>query len=143
MTSNRPYLIRALYEWIADNGMTPHLLVNADRTDVVVPHDYVADGRIVLNVAASAVQGLVLGNEAILFSARFGGRPFPVELPIAAIAGIYARENGQGMLFAEEDDSDPASADEEAKGADARNPNTDPGDGSDDKAKRPSLRVVK
>lgn len=146
MTSNRPYLIRALYEWIADNDMTPHLLVDAERPDVVVPRDYVVDGRIVLNVAASAVQGLVLGNEAILFSARFGGRPFPVELPIAAVVGIYARENGQGMLFAEEDGSDPAD-DEAKKGSGEGDAGTgssdDPSDGSDDKAKRPALRVVK
>lgn len=85
MTSNRPYLIRALYEWIADNDMTPHLLVDAEQPGVVVPRAYVADGRIVLNVAASAVQSLVLGNDAILFSARFGGQSFPVELPVAAV----------------------------------------------------------
>ncbi|MBK5932049.1 ClpXP protease specificity-enhancing factor [Halochromatium salexigens] len=143
MTSNRPYLIRAFYEWIADNEMTPHLLVDTEQPDVIVPRDYVADGRIVLNVAASAVQGLVLGNEAILFSARFGGRPFPVELPIAAVVGIYARENGQGMLFADEDGSDPASAEDEAKETGEADAGTGSSDGSDEKVKRPALRVVK
>ncbi|MFP4279892.1 MAG: ClpXP protease specificity-enhancing factor [Halochromatium sp.] len=143
MTSNRPYLIRALYEWIADNGMTPHLLVDAERPDVVVPRDYVVDGRIVLNVAATAVQSLVLGNEAILFSARFGGRPFPVELPIAAVVGIYARENGQGMLFAEEDGADSSLTDKEAKGSGEADAGTGSAAGSGDKAKRPALRVVK
>ena len=104
-------------------------------------------GRIVLNVAATAVQSLVVGNEAVLFSARFGGRPFPVELPIAAVVGIYARENGQGMLFADEDTRDPAAADDEAKetdGADAGSGSADgSAGGSDDKGKRPALRVVK
>jgi stringent starvation protein B len=138
MTSNRPYLIRALYEWIADNDLTPHLLVDAEQPGVVVPRAYVADGRIVLNVAAGAVHGLVLGNDAILFSARFGGQPFHVELPIAAVLGIYARENGHGMLFP---DPSPDESDEMSAEADAP-PGEEPGS-SDEKAKRPALRVVK
>jgi stringent starvation protein B len=141
MTSNRPYLIRALYEWISDNEMTPHLLVDAEQPGVVVPRAYVADGRIVLNVAAAAVHGLVLGNEGVSFSARFGGKPFPVELPIEAVLGIYARENGHGMLFAEdsEQSGDQAAADSEA----GTSGDEGPSDGSDDKGKRPALRVVK
>jgi len=142
MTSNRPYLIRALYEWIADNDMTPHLLVDAEQPGVVVPRAYVADGRIVLNVAASAVQSLVLGNDAILFSARFGGQSFPVELPVAAVLGIYARENGHGMLFPEPNAAASESADSK-QGSTTSDDDKGPPDGSDDKAKRPALRVVK
>ena len=142
MTSNRPYLIRALYEWIADNDLTPHLLVDAEKPGVMVPRGYVADGRIVLNVAASAVQNLVLGNDAILFSARFNGQSFPVELPAVAVLGIYARENGQGMLFPEEQAAETSSADDQvAESADDGAKRA--AGSSDDKAKRPALRVVK
>lgn len=147
MTSNRPYLIRALYEWIADNDLTPHLLVDATQPGVVVPRDYVADGRIVLNVAAGAVHGLVLGNDAVHFSARFGGKPFPVELPVSAVLGIYARENGHGMLFADEAD---AQGDEAGAKGDASPASGDTAEGGSagngepsEKGKRPSLRVVK
>ncbi|MCF7979025.1 MAG: ClpXP protease specificity-enhancing factor [Chromatiaceae bacterium] len=142
MTSNRPYLIRALYEWIADNDMTPHLLVDAEKPGVVVPRGYVADGRIVLNVATGAVQSLVLGDEAILFSARFSGKSFPVEVPVGAVLGIYARENGQGMLFPEEDADTAASSDE--PGAESSGDDNGPTDGPNDRSpKRPALRVVK
>ena len=99
ISSNRPYLIRALYEWLVDNDLTPHLMVAADREDVVVPGQYVKDGRIILNVCPTAVQMLELGNELISFSARFGGVPTAVSVPPSAVLGIYARENGQGMLF--------------------------------------------
>lgn len=103
ISSNRPYLIRALYEWLVDNDLTPHLMVAADRELVVVPGQYVKDGRIILNVAPSAVQKLELGNELISFSARFGGVPTAVRVPPSAVLGIYARENGQGMLFPDEE----------------------------------------
>ena len=99
MISNRPYLIRALYEWITDNGLTPHLLVNAEQSAVEVPLQYVQEGRIVLNVSASAVQGLRLGNDLIEFSTRFGGTPYWIRLPPLAVMAVYARENGQGMVF--------------------------------------------
>ena len=101
MTSNRPYLIRALYEWITDNGLTAHLLVNAELTDVEVPQQYVHEGRIVININPSAVHGLKLGNEVIEFSARFGGVSRVVRIPALAVMAIYARENGQGMVFSE------------------------------------------
>jgi len=149
MTSNRPYLIRALYEWIADNDLTPHLLVDATQAGVVVPRDYVADGRIVLNVAAGAVHGLVLGNDAVNFSARFGGKPFPVELPMGAVLGIYARENGHGMLFADEADAQGEEATADDAGSPAAGDTGERGPGAagepkdKDKGKRPSLRVVK
>ncbi len=102
VSSNRPYLIRALYEWLVDNDLTPHLLVEVGRDDVIVPVNYVEDGRIVLNVSPSAVQAISLGNDYITFNARFGGQPMDVVVPPEAVLGIYARENGRGMLFPDE-----------------------------------------
>lgn len=102
MTSHRPYLLRALYEWIADNGMTPHLLVDASGPTVQVPRSAVKDGKIVLNVAERAVQRLEMGNDVIQFSARFGGVSQAVSVPVSAVLAIYARETGQGMALPEE-----------------------------------------
>ena len=102
MTSHRPYLLRALYEWIADNGMTPHLLVDATRPHVQVPMHAVKDGRIVLNVAERAVAGLQMSNDVIRFSARFGGVSHSVSVPVSAVLAIYARETGQGMALPED-----------------------------------------
>ena len=97
MTSHRPYLLRALYEWIADNGLTPHILVDATKPGVRVPAHAVKDGRIVLNIAARAVGHLQMDNDDVRFSARFGGVSHAVIVPIDAVLAIYARENGQGM----------------------------------------------
>lgn len=99
MTSHRPYLLRALYEWIADNGMTPHLLVDATWAGVQVPLQAVKDGQIVLNIADRAVSGLEMSNERIRFSARFGGVSQAVSVPVGAVLAIYARETGQGMAL--------------------------------------------
>lgn len=99
MTSHRPYLLRALYEWIVDNGMTPHLMVDATRPGVRVPQHAVKEGRIVLNVAERAVTRLQMDNEAVSFTARFGGVSHPVMVPVAAVLAIYARETGQGMAL--------------------------------------------
>jgi len=99
MTSHRPYLLRALYEWIADNGMTPHLLVDATRPSVQVPMHAVKDGRIVLNIAERAVSRLDMSNDTIRFSARFGGVSHSVSVPVGAVLAIYARETGQGMAL--------------------------------------------
>ncbi|PIE83411.1 MAG: ClpXP protease specificity-enhancing factor [Candidatus Contendobacter odensis] len=108
MTSTRPYLIRAIYDWIADNAMTPFILVNAKYPDVDVPRQHIHDGQIVLNIAPAAVSGLNLGNDWIEFSARFGGIARNVHVPVAAVLTIYARENGQGMAFGSEfDDHEP------------------------------------
>jgi stringent starvation protein B len=104
MTSHRPYLLRALYEWIADNGLTPHLLVDATKPAVQVPRHAVKDGRIVLNVAQRAVAGLEMTNDIIRFSARFGGVSHAVSVPVSAVLAIYARENGQGMALPPESD---------------------------------------
>lgn len=102
MTSNRPYLIRALYEWITDNGMTPYLLVNAELSGVQVPRQYIHEGRIVLNINPTAVHGMQLGNDWIEFNARFGGVAHVVRFPPTAVMAIYARENNQGMVFGDE-----------------------------------------
>jgi stringent starvation protein B len=127
MTSNRPYLIRAIYDWVVDNELTPYLLVDAERDAVQVPRRYVEEGRIVLNVSPTAVRDLVLGNELIAFEARFGGNAFAISLPPDAVLGVYARENSKGMLFADEGDSPP-----EPPKPDAPSPGG-----------RPSLKVVK
>ena len=102
MTSHRPYLLRALYEWIADNGMTPPLLVDAAQPGVRVPAHTVKDGKVVLNVAERAVVRLQLDNDSVRFSARFGGVSHPVDVPMAAVVAIYARETGQGMVLPED-----------------------------------------
>ena len=102
MTSNRPYLLRAVYEWILDNDLTPQIVVNAELEDVAVPRQFVCDGQIVLNVAPTAVRGLELGNERISFSARFSGSPFNIDIPVRAVHAIFCRENGAGMTFPEE-----------------------------------------
>ena len=105
-SSNRPYLIRALYEWLVDNELTPHLLVTTEKESVTVPQQYVEDGKIVLNIGPTAVRDLSLDNDFITFNARFGGAPMDVMVPPEAVLGIYARENGQGMLFPEEEVAD-------------------------------------
>jgi stringent starvation protein B len=109
MSSNRPYLLRALYEWIGDNQMTPHLLVDANRDGVQVPSSAVKDGRVVLNVAARAVSQLDLGNREIRFLARFGGVSQTVIVPVSAVLAIYAQETGQGMMLP--DDTSPLAPD--------------------------------
>ena len=128
MTSNRPYLIRAIHAWVVDNGCTPYLLVDATADGVDVPGEHVEDGRIVLNIGPGATDRLQLGDQRIEFNARFGGRPRPVGVPVTAVLAIYARENGQGMMFPPE----------AAPGGDEPPPDTPPrGDG------RPALKVVR
>ena len=99
MTSSRPYLIRAVHEWIADNGLTPQMLVDAEVEGVVVPAHCVENGRIVLNVSASAVRGFCIGKDLVEFDARFSGSGFHVELPVRAVLALVARENGVGMFL--------------------------------------------
>lgn len=145
MTSTRPYLIRALYQWIVDNGFSPRLLIDARDPSVIVPRDFVENGRIVLNIGPMAVKGLTLGNDDIVFSARFHGTPMQVVLPMNSVMAIYADENGQGMMFGAEDmDLDEkaptAGASGERLDADAPQAAT-----TTDKrpAGRPSLKIVK
>lgn len=107
MTSSKPYLLRALHEWIIDNGLTPHLIVDANAPDVEVPDQAIQDGRVVLNVSPSATRSLQLDNDYVSFHARFSGVGRELWLPMAAILAIYARENGQGMMFTELSEEQP------------------------------------
>jgi len=128
MTSNRPYLLRALYEWISDNDLTPYLLVDAAIDGVRVPPGVAKDGRVVLNIAARAVTQFEIANDCVRFLARFGGVSQSIYVPMAAVLAVYAQENGQGMMFS------------------AENSPTDPPPASaqpDEAPKRPHLRVIK
>lgn len=113
MTSSRPYLIRALYEWIMDNRQTPHVLVDATYPGVRVPAGSVESGQIVLNINPSAVRHLEMNNEFIDFEARFSGNPTIIYLPIGSILGIYSRETGQGMVFEADIEPKPATEPEQ------------------------------
>jgi len=104
MTPNRPYLLRALYEWISDNAMTPHILVDAGFTGVDVPEQAVQKGKVILNIDNAAVHELEMGNEWLTFTARFSGRKHTVSVPLEAVLAIYSKENGQGMMFAQDDE---------------------------------------
>jgi len=124
MTTSRPYLIRAIHEWILDNAMTPYLLVDIEGEGVDVPRQHGQNGKIVLNISPQAVEGLVLGNDAIEFDARFSGTPMSVVVPIHAALALYARDNDRGMVFTEEEDEPPQGP-------------------APDEPKRPSLKIVK
>lgn len=128
MISSRPYLIRAIYEWIVDNNLTPYLLANAEAADVTVPQEYIQEGRIILNISPSAVRGLELTNDWVMFSARFGGVSMQVSVPPSAVIALYAKENGRGMVFSDDDEP--------------QDDGPEPPDGPSEK-RRPSLRVVK
>ena len=125
MTSLKPYLIRSVYDWIVDNDLTPHLLVNAEHNQGSLPVDFIEDGKIVLNIRPQAIQGLSLGNEFIEFNARFSGKPMQIVASVNAIMAIYAKENGKGLVFDLENNDD-----------DAHPPENKP-------PNKPSLRVVK
>jgi len=103
LTPRRPYLVRAFYEWLVDNELTPHLVVDATLPGVQVPEEFIQDGQIILNIAPRAVGNLEMSNEAITFNARFGGKPHSVIAPLYAVHAIYARENGAGTMFEPED----------------------------------------
>ena len=143
MTSHRPYLLRALNEWIADNGMTPHLLVAATQAGVEVPASAVTDGKVVLHIAERAVVRLMIDNDAVSFTARFGGVSQPVYVPISAVLAIYSRETGQGMALPEDVTHDADTGEE--SGDDAPATDTPPDDHTPPPGgKRPPfLRVVK
>ncbi len=125
MTSLKPYLIRSIYEWIIDNELTPYLLVNAENSRAVLPQKLIEDGKIILNIKPQAIQGLDLGNTDIQFNARFSGKPMGILVPVSAVMAIYAKENGKGMIFDQEELTD-------------ENPPPD-----DKPPSRPNLRIVK
>jgi stringent starvation protein B len=134
-SSRRPYLLRAMHEWMTDNQQTPHIVVDAAGQGVEVPRQYVQDGKIILNISFSATHSLALGNERVEFSARFGGQTYHVAVPMHAVLGIYARETGQGMIFGDDDAPvPPPGSPPTAEGSDA---------GASKAAKRPQLKVVK
>jgi stringent starvation protein B len=131
--SRRPYLLRAMHEWMSDSGFTPHIIVTADAPGAEVPRAYVKDGKIVLNVSHSATQRLQLANDWVEFEARFAGVIHHVRLPVSAVVGIYARETGEGMVFSEQD-----------LGPEPPNkPSPSEEGGSAGASKRPQLTVVK
>lgn len=99
MTPRRPYLVRAMYEWLLDNQLTPHLAVDADYPGCQVPWQFVQDGQIILNISPSAVTNFTADNDAVQFNARFSGNPHRVIVPMGAILALYARENGAGSMF--------------------------------------------
>lgn len=142
MTSNRPYLLRAIYDWITDNNLTPYVLVDATRDGVRVPPQVVKNGQVVLNLAMRAVANLDLGNEWISFQARFSGVSHAILIPVQAVLALYAQENGQGMMFPADEGGDtpppaPEPPDDQGPGSD--------GEDAGEKPKRgaPFLRVVK
>lgn len=132
MLSSRPYLVRAINEWIVDSGLTPHLLINADFPGLDVPESSIQDGRVVLNVSPSAVRDLLIDAEMLTFVARFGGVSRAVTVPIEAIEAVYARENGRGMMFPVDEDDD---------GSDQQH--AEECDDKRDRKSRPNLKVVK
>ncbi len=137
VSSRRPYLLRAMHEWMTDIQQTPHLVVDANAAGVEVPRQYVQDGKIVLNIGYHATNGLTMGNERVEFNARFGGQTHYVLVPMRAVLGIYARETGQGMIFSDEDGPEPTPPDV--------TPDTN-GDAAAEKPApraRPQLKVVK
>jgi stringent starvation protein B len=134
MTPSRPYLVRALNDWILDNDMTPYIVVDVGIQGVSVPEDYVTNGQIILNISPGAVNDLLVDGDAIAFKARFGGVPMQVYVPIAAIMAIYSKENGQGMVFG----SEPGAPEPPT-------PNDPDGDQkpSEHSSQKPSLKIVK
>jgi stringent starvation protein B len=134
LSAQRPYLLRAMHEWMSDNGLTPHIVVDEEAQGLRAPAGHAADGKLVLNISYSATRSLTLGNDVISFEARFNGAPFQLSVPVTAVVGIYARETGQGMAFAA-DDSPPPGPDGGTKLAATQPPVR--------KSERPSLKVVK
>ena len=117
--AKRPYLLRALYDWLVDSSLTPYVLVSAEEEAAMVPADYVNDGKIVLNISPSAVRGLVIDDAGLSFDGRFGGAPYPVSAPISSVLAIYAKETGEGMAFEAEPSPEPPDG---GAGADGEKP---------------------
>jgi len=137
LKSRRPYLLRAMHEWISDNLQTPHIVVDASMEGVEVPRQYVQGGKIILNISLNATSGLNLGNDGVVFRARFGATTYDVSVPIAAVMGIYARETGQGMIFSEADAPPPSPPPQTP-------PESTPSPGGGEiKRSKPTLKVVK
>jgi stringent starvation protein B len=136
-TSTKPYMIRAIYEWCVDNGFTPHVLVAVDAA-TRVPHGFVKNGEIVLNINYSATKDLLIGNDAITFSARFNGVSSDLYIPMDAVRAVFARENGQGVFF----DAETAQRDQPSHVQSAEN-SVNASEPAPATGKKPSLRLVK
>lgn len=137
MTSSRPYIIRAIYEWIVDNGLTPYILVDTRSEAVIVPESFIENNRIILNISPMATHDLALGNDNVSFNARFSGSPLDVFIPTPSVLAIYAQENGQGMMFGDGDSNEPPPS----GGPNGRSElPAGPDQGS---GKKPSLKIVK
>lgn len=146
MTSSRSYIARALYEWILDNDCTPYILIDAMRPGVEVPREFVRDGQIVLNISPAAVRALIIDNEMITFDGRFGGEALTITVPVDALMAIYARENGQGMVFeaAGETEAEEGPFIEEVSDSDSTESEPEEPDPSrPPRTGRPNLKVVK
>ncbi len=139
VTSSRPYIIRAIYEWIADNGLTPYILVDTRFDSVLVPENYIENNRIILNISPTATHDLSLGNDGISFNARFNGLPTDIYVPAASVLAIYAQENGQGMMFGEAGENDPKPP---VSGSDA-DIASEKSTKTAEKKTKPSLKIVK
>lgn len=131
MTPNKPYLIRALYEWLVDNDATPYIMVDTTQDGVEIPAGIDKDGQVVLNISARAVTGLEMHNTHIAFSARFSGKPQSIYIPIQAVMAIYSMEDGEGMMFAEETSTN------------SSNKKASPALEKGGKDKKPGLKIVK
>jgi stringent starvation protein B len=140
MKSNRPYLLKAFYEWIVDSDCTPYIAVDAHVSGVEVPQEFVTDGQIVLNIAPRAVSNFDMNHQSVSFSTRFSGIPIDIIVPVSAVIGIYAHENGQGMVFDVEDN--PENDPPPTKGPTVVTSSKKTNKSSKPKTK-PSLRVVK
>lgn len=132
-TQQRPYLLRAMHEWMTDNALTPHIVIDVNEAQADLPMEHVKDGKLVINVSYSATQNLLIDNECASFAARFGGVSRQLSIPIMAIVGIYARESGQGMIFS----SESAPRDAVVEDGKADSGNVKPATG------RPTLKVIK
>ena len=150
LTSNKPYLLNAIYDWVVDNNATPHVVLFADNPEVLVPQQFVENGKIILNISPTAAQNLIIDKDGLSFNARFGGKPFSIYAPMNAVMALYASETGEGMSFDIEAEVEeaassppkrPEAVDDSTKvdKADVPNKNTK----SRKKSKRPSLKVVK
>ena len=153
MTLSRPYLLRAIYDWLVDNHLTPYLLVDAENTDAVLPLEHAQDGKIILNISPVAVEALRLENDSVSFSARFSGKAMDLYIPIQSVMALYSMENGKGMMFPDEGEDavvdttenfsySESALDEPVKKADA--PKAKKSEKKSEKKERPSfIKVVK
>jgi len=144
-SSNKPYLLRAIYEWVVDNEGTPHVVLFADNPQVMVPQQYIDNGKIILNISPSAAEELLIDDEGLSFKARFGGSPYEIFSPMNAVMSLYASETGEGMSFDIEneippDDTPPKPSGPKSldKAKPAKKPTIKP-----NKSKRPALKIVK